>query len=114
MKCGSIIKATCPSCRRIFQIILPKKVKRTQQQNKWYWACVVGIPADHFGYLPDEMHAAYKMMFLRVLGGRGPETIKSTTTLNTQEFSEYVEKCRMWAANEGIVIPDPDDVFPIK
>ncbi len=88
---------------------LPKK-DRTTQQNKWYWVCVVGIPAEHYGYLPEEMHDCYKLMFLRCHDEGKPETIKSTTQLSTKEFMEYIEKCRQWAAEQGFVIPDPKNV----
>jgi hypothetical protein len=86
------------------------KEKRTIQQNRWYWVCVVHLPAESFGYLDEEMHEIYKSMFLkeeREIKGKRYELVRSTTSLNTEEFSEYIEKCRMWAANEGIVIPDP-------
>jgi hypothetical protein len=39
-----------------------------------------------------------------------PETVKSTTLLSTVEFSEFVEKCRQWAAEQGFNIPDPTKV----
>lgn len=88
---------------------LPRK-DRTTQQNKYYWSCVVGIPAEHFGYLPEEMHEAYKWMFLRLHEEGKPETVKSTTSLSTIEFNEFVEKCRQWTAEQDLVIPDPEQV----
>jgi len=88
---------------------LPRK-DRSNNQNRWYWRCVVGIPAEHFGYLPEEMHDCYKMMFLRMNEEGRPETIKSTTSLSTVEFSDFVEKCRQWAAERGMVIPDPESI----
>jgi hypothetical protein len=83
---------------------------RSNQQNKWYWACVVGIPAEYYGYLPEEMHDAYKMMFLREHKKGKPETIRSTTTLSTIEFNEFTFKCQQWAAEQGLVIPNPCEV----
>jgi len=91
-------------------IVRKKKKRRTNPQNAWYWACVVGIPAEHFGYLPDEMHDAFKWMFLKRECKGKPVTVRSTTSLTTTEFSEYTEKCRQWAAEEGINIPSPDEV----
>lgn len=92
-------------------IVRKQKKDRTNQQNRWYWVAVVGIPALHFGYLPEEMHDAYKWMFLRRFEDGKPETVKSTTKLTTVEFNEYAEKCRTWAAEQGIVIPDPHAVY---
>ena len=96
---------------QIVQVIVRKpKTKRTNQQNKWYWSCVVGIPAEHYGYLPEEMHEAYKFLFLRKHEEGKPETVKSTTELSTKEFAEYCEQCRIWAAQQGFNIPSPDEV----
>jgi len=92
-------------------IVRKRKKSRTNPQNAWYWACVVAIPAEHFGYSSDEMHEAYKFMFLKRDEAGKPLTVRSTTTLSTKEFSEYTEQCRQFCAEEGIVIPDPDDVF---
>lgn len=94
--------------RKGFITLSEERKKRTNDQNAWYWACVVGIPAALYGYYPEEMHDAYKMMFLRNHEDGKPETIKSTTALNTKEFSEYVERCRQWAAEQGFYIPEPE------
>lgn len=87
----------------------PRK-DRSDKQNRWYWKCVVGIPAEHFGYLPEEMHEAYKFIFLRLHEEGKPETVRSTATLSTIEFKLYTEKCQQWAAEQGIYIPDPKQV----
>jgi len=107
----SIIKVTCPNCHKIFEVVSKERIPRTNQQNKWYWACIVGIPAKHYGYTADEMHEAYKLLFLRRNEEGKPETIRSTTKLDTKQFSEYVEKCRRWAAEQGFYIPDPEEVY---
>jgi len=91
--------------------IKKRQKKRSNPQNNWYWACVVAIPAEHFGYLPEEMHDAYKLMFLKEGNPDKPVTLKSTTRLSTVEFNEYVEKCRQWCAEQGIYIPNPDEIF---
>lgn len=83
---------------------------RTANQNSWYWACVVSIPAEHYGYTKDEMHEAYKLMFLKKESFDKPTTIKSSANLSTGEFTEYVENCRNWAAEQGFVIPDPNEI----
>ena len=104
------MKVTCPQCHFKYEVMPKEKVNRTNLQNRWYWSCVVGIPAGEIGYLPEEMHEAFKWMFLRKSEDRTkPPTVRSTTTLTTQEFSEYVEKCRQWCAENGYVIPDPGD-----
>ena len=94
-----------------------KYATRSQNQNRWYWSCVVGLVAEHTGYTPDEIHEIYKAKFIPkamafadgngevveevVLGG-------STTRMDTVQFSEYCERIRDWAASLGVVIPDPE------
>ena len=92
--------------------LIVKRIKkeRTLRQNKWYWSCVVKIPAEHYGYYPEEMHEAYKFMFLRRMEEGKPLTVKSTTSLSTVEFNEYIERCRQWAAEQDFVIPDPEEI----
>src|SRR3990167_9562383 len=85
------------------------KKQRSNAQNNWYWGCVVAIPAEHIGYTSEEMHEAYKFMFLRRKNVGKPITVKSTASLSTVEFSKYVESCRMWCAENGYIIPDPDE-----
>lgn len=94
---------------------------RSSQQNRWYWSQVVGLVSKHTGYTPDEVHEIYKAKFLpRVVeivdfaSGEMVAEFKiggSTAHLDTQQFSEYCEQIREWAAtlpNGGVVIPDPD------
>lgn len=90
-------------------VTVGKKAKgRTNPQNSWYWAAIVGIPAREIGYVPQEMHDAFKLMFLRREEPGKPVTIGSTTTMTTAEFSDYCEACRRWCAEQGYAIPDPD------
>lgn len=88
--------------------VAKRKVKRSLDQNAWYWACIVGIPAQHFGYTPEEMHDAYKFMFLRREAPGKPTTMGSSAALSTAEFSQYCDRCRQFCAENGMVIPDPD------
>lgn len=92
------------------------RATRSQRQNAWYWGVIVQQLAEHTGYTPDEMHEILKAKFIpkrfAVADGngevRGEFVIGGTTTsLNTVEFGEYCEAIRDWAAELGIVIPDP-------
>jgi len=102
------MKIKCPRCQFEYDVIPPERTPRTNLQNRYYWVSVVGIPAEHFGYLPEEMHDAFKFLFLRMHDEGKPETVRSTTTLTTKEFSDYVEKCAQWCAEQGILIPEPE------
>ena len=91
-------------------IVRKRKKNRSIPQNNYYFGVVVAIPAEHFGYTPDEMHESFKWMFLRRHAEGKPETVRSTTSLTTVEFTSYVEQCRQWCAENKIYIPDPGEV----
>jgi hypothetical protein len=95
-----------------------RRATRSVQQNAWYWSGVLGALREHTGHTEDELHDLCKAMFLPkrlalnngngevvgeyVLGG-------STRQLNTNEFTEYIERIRQWAAETlDCDIPDPD------
>ena len=93
------------------------KHSRTLQQNKYYWSVVVKLIAQHTGHDPEQIHELLKQMFSpkwhiatgNEIGSEGIPT--STTRLDTLEFVEYSEKCRVWANDFlGLNIPLPGEV----
>ena len=88
----------------------PVKRPRSDNQNRYYWGVVIKLLSETTGYLDTEMHDALRMLFLRDMNKLIP-TLRSTTSLTTAEFEEYLEKIRMWAAQEmNCVIPLPNEV----
>lgn len=94
------------------------KAARSRQQNRWYWGQIVQLISNHTGFTPDEMHEVLKAKFLpktlAIANGNG-EVIGeyviggTTVSLGKNEFGEYCEGIRGWAAEcLGVVIPDPD------
>lgn len=84
---------------------------RSLQQNKYYWGVVVELIAEDLGYTPQEAHDALRLEFLKVQDGKLP-TVKSTTTLDKEEFVEYIEKIKVYAAQElNISIPNPEELW---
>jgi hypothetical protein len=79
---------------------------RSLSQNAYYWGVVIPLLAESCGYGDEEMHDALKWKFLQRHDGPMP-TVRSSASLNTAEFSDYVEECRRLAAGMGVVIPDP-------
>lgn len=76
---------------------------RSIPQNKLYWGGVVRAISDHTGMFPDEVHEFLKRKFLTRefhYQGRVFEYARSTTGLDTKEFTDYVDKCVMWAGSE--------------
>ena len=108
--------------------IEPEEKKRTQRQNKYLWGVVYKYLVDNDpGYFGNEeterllkgrgiamneiVHEFCKAQFLPPLElsiGGGMKITKSTAKLNRQEFNDYVENIRRWAAQElQVFIPDP-------
>lgn len=84
---------------------------RSSPQNRYYWGVVVALLAECFGYTAEEMHEALKLHFLlREQAGKALPTVGSTAAMNTQEFEDYLQSVRQWAAVEhGVVIPMPNE-----
>lgn len=86
------------------------RLKRSKQQNNYYWGVVIEILANEFGYTKDEMHDTIKFIFMREEIPGKPIHVKSTTELDTKETEELYEKIRIWSAtNYGIYIPLPNE-----
>lgn len=99
-------------------LIERKHATRSVQANRYYWAVVVKAISEHTGYDANETHEAMKALFLPkelafcdgngviqgeiVIGG-------STRKMNVNEFHEYVERVRRFAAEQlGLNVQDPD------
>jgi len=108
-----------PTGKRVEVIVEKLKHPRTNSQNRYYWGVVVHEIAKHTGHDSEQIHELLKQKFSPkwyfvpdnslMMYGTGIPT--STTRLDTIEFTEYVEKCRMWA-NEflRLQIPLPGEV----
>jgi|TARA_Y100000034_G_scaffold106893_1_gene135944 hypothetical protein len=94
-------------------VTVRKRVKvRSHPQNAFYWGAVIKLLCESTEYTDEEMHAALKLLFLKD-DDRMIPTLKSTSELTTAQFEEYLEKIRVWAAEElSCVIPLPNEVDP--
>jgi len=68
------------------------------------------------GYFKDEIHEEFIRMFAPVYTIRGldgkPRQIKLTTSkMNTKQMHDYMERINQWSAEQGIVLPQPDDAL---
>jgi len=90
--------------------IKPYKKTRSGRQNRLYWT-LLGIIAKDAGYELDDLHTAVKVRFLgadeKLIAGQLVTVPKSTTGLNTREFTELVDKVYALGAQMGIVLPVP-------
>lgn len=104
-----------PEGKRYFVDIVLKREKRTVDQNCLYWLWIACIMLET-GNDKEFLHEYFKGKFLgyveKVVFGEVIKTPKSTTTLNTKQFTNYLEDIRVFAAAElGIVLPDPEDRY---
>jgi hypothetical protein len=97
-----------------------KRKKRSLNQNSYYWGIVIPLVRkllEEYGNEVDdeETHSFLKehvgKLTASVVGksGRRVAITKSSASLSTAEFEEYILKITAWAATEGVVIPSPND-----
>jgi len=91
-----------------------KKNQRTMSQNKFYNGVVLKLIGEHLGYDRDEVHDILTAKFLKKIvnvDGKDMVVVRSTTSLTTEEMSNYIERIKIWASKEiGVFIPDSSDV----
>lgn len=88
---------------------------RSNPQNRYYWGVVLTMIAAETGHTTEEIHEYMKAKFLpRVfmkLGTEEQQLTKSTTTLSTFDFEEYLDHIRAFASTElGMHIPMPHEI----
>lgn len=93
-------------------VVKRHRAQRSQKANAYYFGVVVKLLAEHCGYEPDEMHEALAMRFLRIEDCQvtGSPRRKRTPDTDTKEFADYVDACIRFAAELGVLVPDPQHV----
>ena len=91
-----------------------KKNQRSMSQNAYYNGVVLKIIGEHLGYDRDEVHEILAAKFLKKISkvdGVDMVVVRSTTSLTTDEMSNYIEKCKRFSAMElGCFIPEPENI----
>ena len=92
----------------------PTKI-RSSAQNNYYWGVVLTMLAAETGHTTEEIHEYLKDMYLPKvfvsIAGKEKQLTKSTTTLDTFFFEQYLEQVRAFAASElNMHIPLPHEV----
>lgn len=96
-----------------------KRKKRSLSQNAYYWGVVIPICRkilEEYGNEVDdeETHSFLKEHVGKLTGsvvdGKGRRAItKSSASLSTAEFEQYIMRVTVWAATENVIIPAPND-----
>lgn len=94
--------------------ITPYRERRSVSQNSLYWL-YLGCIEEETGNDRYDLHDFFKRKFLRVGESVlcGEEVVKtiSTSKLDTKQFAEYLRKIASFSAQEGIILPDPSDIY---
>ena len=109
-----------------YAITVEKHVaNRSKKANAYLWGVCYALLSEHTGYTKDELHAWAKAEFLgvqtktillqdetgEVKHERQIPLDPTTTTMDTHDFTVFVESIRRVAAELGCVIPDPDPEY---
>jgi len=94
------------------EIVVKKyRRKRSLPQNAYFHGVVCLILGNEWGYTVDEAHSAISVEFLTISEEGKPDRIRSTTDLDTEEFTQFIESVKIWAAQEfNVYIPDAEKV----
>ena len=108
----------------IVTLTLSKSGKRSSMQNRYYFGGVIPIVRQGLKDMgivmsTEQTHSLLKFRFLKQEfisnDGEVIESIGSTTELSKQEFNEYIERIKQWAAEYlNIQIPDPEEQTTIE
>jgi hypothetical protein len=96
--------------KRVSMSVKKYREPRTDNSNRYYWGVVIETIAEHLGYDKDDLHDALKFKFLssKCYDEKGLLMIGSTAKLTTDEFTQYINKIVIWAAQDlQIYVPDP-------
>ena len=90
--------------------------RRSNQQNKYYWAVIVKLISDHTGFTSDEVHEILLDKFAEKkelkIGDEIHFVADRSHKMKTDAFERYTEQIRIWAASElGVVIPLPNEII---
>ena len=92
-------------------VVKVSRETRSGRQHRYYWGVVLKTIANANGDAVDYLHELFKKEFLgqecKETFGRMVWKSRSTTSLDTQEFAEYIEQIRAFVADFGIFVPEP-------
>lgn len=91
-----------------------KRNIRTKNQNAYYWGVIIKEMSNHFGMDSLVCHCILKDRFLKTTITHKDmiyEYTGDTKSLNTKEFTDYIDQVRIWLSNEHeVYTPDPNEL----
>ena len=106
--------------RKVVVTLEEAKKRRSNNQNAYMWGVVIPVITEmlrDFGnnVSPEETHEFLKVHVGKLIkevtsmDGKIRRIPGTTTTLSTLEMENYLEKCRAFAAENGCVVPLPNE-----
>jgi hypothetical protein len=99
------------------------RANRSNNQLRYLWGVVYKVISMEIGYTINEVHELCKLQFgikklyKNIKGGQyDPDTSinvtapLSTTEYDTKEMTDYIEAIRIFYGENGIHIPDPNEI----
>lgn len=88
---------------------------RSLSQNKYYFGVVVKVIGEYLGETKERVHDMLASLYLRdvvdLKNGNSELTVKSTASLDSAEFEQYIKNVRTWAQDElNVYVPEPNEV----
>lgn len=109
------LKRLTPEYSRAYEVDITRlKSKRSIPQNKLYrmWLSCI---ASETGNSVDDTHEYFKHKFLggdmKRLFGEEFYAKPSTAKLSKDKFSEFLYRVQAFAADNGIILPSPEDMY---
>ena len=91
------------------RVFIKASMPRTISQNDYFHGIICPIFAISFGLTKAEAKQIFKNEFL-TYDKLGKEFTKSTSELNKDEFSNFIDECLNFAANHNCYIPSSDEI----
>lgn len=106
---------------RVVLTLESEELTRSDRAHRYYFGVVLKLIAESIGHSIDELHEVFKaewnsrtIFWTNTKTGEMTERkiAQSTTKLKVDEFYDYVENVRFYAAQElGVITPDPDPEY---
>ena len=102
---------------KIQYVVEVKRVRkqRSHDQNGLYWMWLSCLSAET-GNDKEDLHTYFREYFLgyadKKMFGDTIRKVRSTSDLDTKQFTDYLEKIKTWSSRElGIALPDPHEAY---
>ena len=110
---GQSIRAQVAAGKVIEVALKEAKAAKTRQQEKYAHACI-GVIAKEVGDNPEALKVRIKVALGLIeeyfAGGKVITQTRSTSTLNREEYGQFIDAIQQTANHLNIILPQPKDM----